>query len=860
MLSAGMDRRRSDVEARLAAQHALTRELLASDTVEQAAPVYLSAVGTLLGWDAGALWEVPQRDQMLHFVHGWRGGAIDPEILWAESRQFRMGRGTGLPGRAWERGEIVWLPELRGDRGLPRHDLFLELGLEAGLAIPVPVGPPDAVLGVVEFFATTPAASDDDLMRLLVGFTDQLAMFMTRRRAENALRESEALKSAMLGSAYDCVIGMNQLGQVIEFNETAEETFGYTREEALGQELAELVIPPELRERHRQGLARYLETGQSRIMNERIELTAMRRDGSTLPVELAVTRIPGSEPPIFTGYVRDITERIEAERVRAHLAAVVHDTQEAVMSKDLNGIITSWNEGARRLYGYTPEEAIGKPISMLIPADHGPEEWRILDRIRRGERLEPYETERIRKDGVRIDVLLTVSPIKDPILGVTGASIVVREVTAEKRRRSAQEFLARAAAALEGSLDVDEIARAIVSTAVPDLAELCIIDFLEDDDTIGRPTVASADPRIAAELEELRHKHPPELEGEHPVARVLRTGRSLVLHDLKEPEIQDDVAQSEEHRDFISRAGYNSAVVAPMFARGRLLGALSFLHVANSRRFDDNDLALIEDLAVRSAMALDNARLYAERDRIAKVLQRGLRPDEPRPIPGLEVSVVFEAAGEGVELGGDFYDVIEVNGCHYVLVGDVAGHGAEVAAYTAQIRHTVRALAYNSAPPAEIVERVNDVLLATDTGERFATLQLARIETRESGAIEVELASAAHPPAVIARADGRTETLSGGAIVGVWQKVDVGVHRVTVEPGETLLLYTDGWLEAGPVDVHRTPEELAREIAAIADDDLDTVLERLRADAVTRGGNELADDLVLLGLRPTGSREPAATA
>src|SRR5215218_2384852 len=843
MLSAGMDRRRSDVEARLAAQHALTRELLASDTVEQAAPVYLSAVGTLLGWDAGALWEVPQRDQMLHFVHGWRGGAIDPEILWAESRRLRMGRGTGLPGRAWERGEIVWIGRLEHERSLPRHDLFAELGLQAALAIPVPVGPPDDVLAIAEFYTTSLSSSDDELVRLLVGFTDQLAMFMTRRRAENALRESEALKSAMLGSAYDCVIGMNHLGRVIEFNEAAEGIFGYSREEVVGEELAELIIPPELRERHRQGLARYLETGQTRILNERIELTAMRRDGSTLPVELAITRIPGTDPPIFTGYVRQITDRIEAERVRAHLAAVVHDTQEAVMSKDLNGIITSWNEGARRLYGYTPEEAIGKPISMLIPADHGPEEWRILDRIRRGERLEPYETERIRKDGVRIDVLLTVSPIKDPILGVTGASIVVREVTAEKRRRSAQEFLARAAAALEGSLDVDEIARAIVSTAVPDLAELCIIDFLEDDDTIGRPTVASADPRIAAELEELRHKHPLEFEGEHPVARVLRTGRSLVLHDLKEPEIQDGVAQSEEHRDFIGHAGYNSAVVAPMFARGRLLGALSFLHVANSRRFDDNDLALIEDLAVRSAMALDNARLYAERDRIAKVLQRGLRPDEPRPIPGLEVSVVFEAAGEGVELGGDCYDV---------LVGDVAGHGAEVAAYTAQIRHTVRALAYNSAPPAEIVERVNDVLLATDTGERFATLQLARIETRESGAIEVELASAAHPPAVIARADGRTETLSGGAIVGVWQKVDVGVHRVTVEPGETLLLYTDGWLEAGPVDVHRTPEELAREIAAIADDDLDTVLERLRADAVTRGGNELADDLVLLGLRPTG--------
>src|SRR3954467_7745461 len=248
MLFGGMEKRQSDLAARLAAQHTLTRELLASDTVEQAAPVYLSAVGTLLAYDAGALWELPQRDRVLEFVCGWHGGTVDPEALWAESRKLRMGRGTGLPGQAWERGEIVWISQLQAERGFPRHDVFVELGLQAALAIPVPVGPREDVLGVAEFYATDFSSPDDELMRLLGAFTDQLAMFMKRRRAETALRESEALKSAMLGSAYDCVIGMNHLGRVIEFNEAAEQVFGYSREEALGQELAELVIPAELRE------------------------------------------------------------------------------------------------------------------------------------------------------------------------------------------------------------------------------------------------------------------------------------------------------------------------------------------------------------------------------------------------------------------------------------------------------------------------------------------------------------------------------------------------------------------------------------------------------------------------------------
>ena len=846
-----------DLQARLRAQHALARELLASDTVEGAAPVYLSAVGRLLSWDAGALWEVPQGERMLRLVEGWRAEGLDPAPLWEESRRLRLGRGTGLPGRAWDRGEIVWIRDLQRECGLPRQETLTRLGLNGALAIPVPVGSPDRVLGVAEFYARSLPTTDEELMALLVGFTDQLAMFMTRRRAENALRQSEALKSAMLGAAYDCVIGMDHEGRVIEFNETAEQTFGYGRGEVVGRDLAETIIPPDLRERHRQGLAHYLETGEGPILDDRVELTAMRRDGSTFPVELAVTRLPGSGPPMFTGYVRDVSERTEAERIRAHLAAVVEGTSDAVLSKDLDGTITSWNDGATRLYGYTAQEAIGKPIYIIVPPGSEAEEESILSRVGRGERIEPYETDRLRKDGSRVDVSLTVSPISDPMLGIVGASHVARDITAERRQRSAQAFLARAAAALDASLDREETARTIVDTAVPDLAELCVIDFYEDDGSIGRATVAASQPGIAEELERLREAHPLDLGGEHPVARVLRTGRPLVLPDLTQPGIAAEVAQSDEHREFMKRAGYTSAAVAPMFARGRLVGALSFLHVANDRRYDERDLSLLEDLAARAAMALDNARLYAERDRIARVLQRGLRPDEPAPIPGLDVAVVFEAAGEGVELGGDFYDVIPVSDAHYLLVGDVAGHGPEVAAYTAQIRHTVRALASFSAEPAQIVERVNSVLVDTDTGERFATLQLARIETRELGAVDVELASAAHPPAVVARANGETETLSGGAIVGVWPEVEVGVHRFTLEPGETLLVYTDGWLEAGPVESHRTPEELARAVAAGLEDDLDRLLDDLRADAVNRAGMTLRDDLVLFAVRPTGSREPA---
>jgi PAS domain S-box-containing protein len=140
------------------------------------------------------------------------------------------------------------------------------------------------------------------------------------RQAQTALRQSEARKTAILETAQDCIITMDHEGKVIEFNPAAERTFRYTRAQALGRELADLIIPPPLRERHRQGMAHYLATGEGPVLNKRLEMTALRGDGTEFPVELAVTRIPGEGPPLFTAYLRDITERRRAEQASRFLA------------------------------------------------------------------------------------------------------------------------------------------------------------------------------------------------------------------------------------------------------------------------------------------------------------------------------------------------------------------------------------------------------------------------------------------------------------------------------------------------------------------------------------------------------------
>ncbi|HEX8050883.1 MAG TPA: GAF domain-containing SpoIIE family protein phosphatase, partial [Solirubrobacterales bacterium] len=411
-----------------------------------------------------------------------------------------------------------------------------------------------------------------------------------------------------------------------------------------------------------------------------------------------------------------------------------------------------------------------------------------------------------------------------------------------------QEFLVAASRLLDSSLDPVETARTIVSTAVPELAALCLIDFQRPDGWLGDSVVAGANPEMAARLERIRKERPLDPGGEHPVAQVLRLSQPMIWRDLKAPEVVDKVSQSPEHLQLMQDAGYNSAAVVPLIARGRTLGALSFLHAQGDMRYDQGDLEFLAELGERAALALDNARLYQERDQVAKNLQRGLRPPQPPEVQGLDISVVFEAAGEGIEVGGDLYDVMpSEDGC-WVLVGDVSGKGSTAAGVSVAVRHSVRGLTQEIAEPDEVLRRVNELLLTGDSLNDFATVMLARLRHDESGWRFV-IASAGHPPAVLATEE-RPELLGGGSVLGAWKKAKIERHERVLAPTGTLALCTDGWLEAGPVASHQGPESFAEMTQSLSGLELDEVTERLRADAVGRSSGKLRDDLVVLAVRP----------
>ncbi len=538
-------------------------------------------------------------------------------------------------------------------------------------------------------------------------------------------RVRDSLLAAVLESAHDCVIVIDAQGAVVELNSAAERTFGYPREEMLGREVAELVVPPKLRERHRQAVRRLGEGDSASIVGRRMELTGMRSDGSEFPVELTVTLVT-REPMLFAGFVRDATEQ--------------------------------------------------------------------------------------------------------------------RKVTEGK------DLLAAAGAAFDTSLDPQQTMRTVARMAIPQLAELCVIDLIRADGLLGDSVAAARDERLARRLEELRAREPLFPGGDHPVARALRS-REPVVQDLRTSEALAHVAQSAEYRRLIEKAGYRSAVVIRLAARGRLLGALSFLSTTSDGGPDAGRLALMQDLAARAAMALDNANLYDERARVAQTLQQSLLPEELPEVAGLQLASVYRPVGQGSEAGGDFYDVFQApSGC-WLAVGDVCGKGTEAAAVTAMVRHSIRALAIQQSSPAAVLRTVNDVMLSHDLSGRFATAILARLDLSHDPPRAV-LASAGHPAPVLLEEGGKAHCAEvRGSLLGVLADLELQESEVRLSVGETLILYTDGLTDAGAPGRELTPDDLCRHLADQAGCPPRVLVKRLEDLAVSRGAVRLRDDIAILAAR-----------
>jgi PAS domain S-box-containing protein len=309
---------RKEVERSLAIQYAVSRVLSTATSAEESTPALIRTIAEQLGLEVGSLWLVDEDARVLRLVGGWNAATTGSRFL-SKSREFLFEPGVGLPGRVWESAGPLWVPDVAEDENFPRAPFALQDGLRSAFGFPVTLR--DEVLGVMEFFSRRVEEPDEELLELMSAVGAHIGQFLERRSAETELVESEARKSAILESALEAIVSMDEHGAVVEMNTAAAEMFGIDREAAIGRDLGELIIPPEYRERHHDALERYRRTGRGRILGRRLELQGMRADGAEFPVELTVTRVelPDPDEILFTGYIRDITPRRRAEELQARL-------------------------------------------------------------------------------------------------------------------------------------------------------------------------------------------------------------------------------------------------------------------------------------------------------------------------------------------------------------------------------------------------------------------------------------------------------------------------------------------------------------------------------------------------------------
>jgi PAS domain S-box-containing protein len=346
-------------------EHAVARILAETEKPVEVYEAALEEIGRALDWQLGAVWELDAAGGRLRCVRTWHAGAPAEEFQ-TLSESLALEPGEGLPGRVLAGGEPTWMVDAPEDANFPRAVAARRRGFHAAFGFPL--RSPRGVVGVMEFFSDELREPDERLLATMNALGSQVGQFVARRRVEREVRASESRLRAMLEAALDAVVTMDAQGRVLGWNHAAEAIFGYRASEAMGREMADLIVPPALRDAHRQGLARFLATGSGVVLDRRLELSGMRRDGTEFPVELTITRISLPGPPTFTGYLRDITDRLRADHElrasRARLVEVADSERKRIQRNLHDGAqqrLTSVLLTLGRLRAMTPE-----PDSLLV--------------------------------------------------------------------------------------------------------------------------------------------------------------------------------------------------------------------------------------------------------------------------------------------------------------------------------------------------------------------------------------------------------------------------------------------------------------------------------------------------------------
>lgn len=684
-------------------------------------------------------------------------------------------------------------------------------------------------------------------------------------------------------------------GTIVYANDAVAELLGWTAGDLVGQSILTLV-PRRLASAHRSAFQRWADGHDEHLDGRYLRLPALTASGDEVPVGMVLNPIDGpdgrdlvlafirprdapheavnavalelvsvlsQELPVEEAVdrlLRAIGERLDWDVVnlwvvdesRGRLRALAlwtaggadHDAfEEVTRATDLlpgEGVPGRvWATGAPfqvgRLAddrGFPRQEAArvaGLQSGFAFPVENDGRMVGVIEMFRsRDEAIEPEH----------VTVLAGIGAHLGPYLH--RVSTQERDRRAERRLRLINDGTALLARWLDYPTPLDDLCHLLV----PRVADACVIDLVRDGrlERLGQAYVTA---EFEADVARLHDVVPLELVAAGPMAAI-RTGETQAYGDIGVAEMSAGLPE-DVPADLLDRLAPSSTLIVPLIGRGSVVGAMTLTHRGGA--YDADDQRFVEELGRHIGLAVANAALFERERAVAEALQQSLLPPRLPHVPGLEIACRYEPGGSRLVVGGDFYDLFEVEpGCWLALVGDVCGTGAEAAAITSQVRYTARALAPRVDSPAELLEVINTALLERgDT--RFCTALVARL-TPDADGVDVNLASGGHPPPVLISRQGTHLVDCPGTLLGIYTNASFDEVELRLAPGETLALYTDGVTETRNAQGEMLGEErLVEVLDACVDEHAAKTADQLVQAAVDHADFAPADDIAILVIR-----------
>jgi PAS domain S-box-containing protein len=705
---------------------------------------------------------------------------------------------------------------------------------------------------------------------------------------------------AVLDGLREAIVATDVHGEIHYANIAAEEMIGWPHGSLVGRSALDL-LPESALEMVGEGFEHFVETEVEPINGRRVPAVIRCADGSEVHTDVVVTMFDHPYAGRVVAAIfrsRDDRElqrwsELTSELLEILAAAPIGDPPAERLLSTLGrrlgwDVTTLWSVGVngtlvcRHVWRRAPDVAFAfarqksadpRSGSEGLPrwvVEHGEPMWvpdlmadrRFVTNALVSDGLQSAFAFPIRYRGARVGVVemlsteprerdLAVFQLMDAVGGHLGELLhastqaaereqLVEELLAARRRN---EFLLKATQVLSEVFDYREMVERLAEVSVPVLADLCLIDIAEDDGQIRRMAARHADPTKRSLTEELRKVYPPDPAGHHPTVEVIRTGRSMWSSHLDD-EFMRATSRSERHYEIVKQLGFTSYMTVPLGRLDdRVLGTVTLVSAGSGRRFSEKDLGLAEQLATQVSSVVSRARAYDRERRISHELQRNLLPDAIPHIAGWDVATRYLPAAVGVEVGGDWYDVIPISERLVALVvGDVEGHDLEAARIMSRLRHTLGLLVLEEQVPGSALERLNRTSLS-GVQPRLATALVGVLDVITG---DITFSSAGHPSPVQICAGRAVELpVPPGPLLGV-QRCHYKDQEYRLDAG-CLVMFTDGLVERRGTYLDDRLDQLEASLRSAPRTDpasvADFVIDSMTADV------RRTDDIVVLTAR-----------